>query len=140
MCSIYRKRFRLNSLRYANRDYSLPGKYFVTICTAEKKEWFGKISDGEIRLSAGVLHATPRLNNDNSFSKNETRSSISPRLGSLSVVIRSYKSAVTKDSHKINFGFKWQRGFHDNIICTSGQLSRIRKYILDNPQNWDNKG
>lgn len=64
-------------------------------------------------------------------------SSISPKNGSLSVIIRSYKSAVTKHIHKIDSGFYWQPGFYDNIICTKGQLSRIRKYILANPENWN---
>lgn len=66
-------------------------------------------------------------------------SSISPKSGSLSVVIRSYKSVVTKYAHKVDSGFSWQSGFYDTIICTTGQLSRIRKYILNNPKNWDKK-
>jgi len=51
MNSFYRKRRRHNSLRYPGRDYSLPGKYFVTICTADKREWFVKIIKGEMKLS-----------------------------------------------------------------------------------------
>jgi len=65
-------------------------------------------------------------------------SSISPKSGSLSVVIRSYKSVVTKYGHKGDQGFSWQSGFYDTIICTTGQLSFIRKYILNNPKNWEN--
>jgi hypothetical protein len=38
--------------------------------------------------------------------------------------------------HMIDSNFLWQRGFHDNIICTTGQLSRIRKYISANAKNW----
>ena len=57
--------------------------------------------------------------------------------GSLSVVVRSYRSAVTNNAHKFDNGFYWQPGFYDNIICTTGQLKRIRKYVLDNPQNWN---
>jgi len=71
--------------------------------------------------------------------KNETMSSISPKCGSLSVVVRSYKSALTKYVHKFDSGFSWQPGFYDIIICTTGHLKRIRKYILDNPQNWNCK-
>jgi len=62
---------------------------------------------------------------------------ISPKSGSLSVVVRSYKSAVTKHAHKFDTNFSWQPGYYDTIICTTGQLSRIRKYISDNVQNWD---
>jgi putative transposase len=82
----------------------------------------------------GSLHATilpppqPQIN--------KIMSSISPKSGSLSVVVRSYKSAITKHSHKLDSSFSWQPNFHDNIICTKGQLSRIRKYISENPQRY----
>ena len=51
MYSFYRKRRHRNSLRYPGRDYTHPGKYFVTICTANKTEWFGTIINAEMRLS-----------------------------------------------------------------------------------------
>ena len=37
--------------RLRNYDYSQSGHYFVTICTQHRKEWFGKVRDGEIDLS-----------------------------------------------------------------------------------------
>ena len=83
------------------------------------------------------MHATPLLSPDTTHLSDKTMSFISPKSGSLSVVVRSYKSAVTKHAHKFDTSFSWQRGFNDTIICTIGQLSRIRKYILDNAQNWD---
>jgi len=86
-----------------------------------------------------ALHATPLQPPDVKFLKNETMSFISPKRGSLSVVVRSYKSAVTKYIHKFESGFSWQPGFYDIIICTTWQLKRIRKYVLDNPQNWNCK-
>jgi len=81
-----------------------------------------------------ALHATPLHPHDATHPANETMSSISPNSGSLSAVVRSYKSAVTKHAHKLDSSFSWQRGFYDNIICTTGQMSRIRKYISDNVQ------
>jgi REP element-mobilizing transposase RayT len=85
----------------------------------------------------GALHATPLPPNDSTHLSKETMSFISPKPGSLSVVVRSYKSAVTKNAHKFDNAFYWQPGFYDNIICTAGQLKRIKKYVLDNPQNWN---
>jgi REP element-mobilizing transposase RayT len=85
----------------------------------------------------GALHATPLPSTDDNPGKNIIMSSISPKRGSLSVIIPSYKSAVSKQAHKFDSGFSWQSKFHDRIICTSGQLSRIRKYIIDNPRKWD---
>jgi hypothetical protein len=130
-------------LRYAGRDYSLPGKYFVTICTAQKTEWFGSVINGKMHLSE-IGHIASQMwyeiPDDATHLSNKTMSFISPKSGSLSVVIRSYKSAVTKHAHKLDSHFSWQHGFYDTIICTTRQEKRIRKYVLDNPQNWkDNK-
>jgi len=85
----------------------------------------------------GALHATPLLSHDTAHLSDTTMSSISPKSGSLSVVVRSNKSVVTKHAHKIDSNFSWQRGYYDTIICTTMQFSRIRKYILNNPQNRD---
>ena len=183
MCSRFRLNYRRKSIRYPGRDYSLPGKYFVTICTANMERWFGSVINDEMYLSdigriasemwfeipvhfpyigldafvvmpnhihgiivikkssrktlAGTLHATSLPTPDTDNVKNIFMSSISPKPGSLSVVMRSYKSAVTKYAHEIDSRFLWQSKFHDRIICTSGQLSRIRKYIMNNPAKWD---
>jgi len=139
------------SLHCTGQNYSRPGKYFVTICTAGTKKWFGNVINGKMYLSeigqiasqmwyeipvhfpfigldafvvmpnhihgiiiinrsvekpiVGALHATPLPPPDAKFLKNETMSSISPKPGSLSVVVRSYKSAVTKNAHKSDNGF-----------------------------------
>ena len=136
MCPGYRNRYRYNSLRYAGRDYSRPGKYFVKICTAQKTKWFGSVINSKMHLSeighiasqmwyeipvhfpfigldafvvmpnhihgiivinrfigtpiVGALHATPLPPNDTTYLSNETMSFISPKSGSLSVVVRSY--------------------------------------------------
>jgi REP element-mobilizing transposase RayT len=93
-----------------------------------------------IRTSiVGALHATPLLPHDTTHLVDKTISSISPKSGSLSVAVRSYKSAVTKHAHKFDTNFSWQPGYYDTIICTTGQLSRIRKYILDNTQSYGEK-
>jgi REP element-mobilizing transposase RayT len=65
-------------------------------------------------------------------------SAISPKTGSLSVVIRSYKSAV---SYRVGLnGFKefaWQSRFYDHIIRDEKSLNNIRQYIFDNPIKWE---
>ena len=89
--------------------------------------------------SSGALHATPLPQHDATHPVNETISSISPKSGSLSVVVRSYKSAVANHVHSLDSHFSWQRGFYDTIICTTGQLSRMRKYISENAQCYSGK-
>ena len=38
-------------MRLKGYDYSQGGYYFVTICTKDREEWFGKIENGEMVLS-----------------------------------------------------------------------------------------
>ena len=85
---------------------------------------------------AGAVHGTHLPPHDMASQSDITMSSISPKSGSVSIVIRSNKSAVSKHAHKCDTNFSWQPGYYDTIICTTGQLSRIRKYILDNTQRW----
>ena len=56
----------------------------------------------------------------------------------LSSIIGSYKSAVTKHAHRLGFGFEWQPRFYDHIIRDNESYERIRNYIINNPKNWDN--
>jgi REP element-mobilizing transposase RayT len=67
----------------------------------------------------------------------EIMSSISPKTGSLSVIIRSYKSVVAKNVHHFDSGFAWQPRYHDHIIRTNLEMNLIRKYITDNPLKWN---
>jgi len=48
--SKFKNKYRISSARAEWHDYS-GGNYFVTICTAEQKRYFGEIVDGEMRLS-----------------------------------------------------------------------------------------
>lgn len=62
---------------------------------------------------------------------------ISPKAGSLSSIIRSYKSAVTnKIRTSINKQFSWQPRFYEHIIRNEKSLFQIHKYINLNPLKW----
>lgn len=68
--------------------------------------------------------------------KNEQMSKISPKSGSISTILRSYKSVVTKHAHCIHANFYWQERFHDHIIQNSESFERIQSYIENNVTNW----
>jgi hypothetical protein len=68
--------------------------------------------------------------------KNQTMANISPKRGSLSTILRSYKSAVTNHTNRLGFQFAWQSRFHDHIIRDEDEFQRIRNYIINNPKNW----
>ncbi|MBN2556683.1 MAG: hypothetical protein JXA97_12150 [Anaerolineales bacterium] len=58
---------------------------------------------------------------------------------SLSTIIRSYKSSVTRkiNQHHGTPGVRvWQRGLYDHIIRNEDDLDDIRHYIQDNPLQW----
>jgi len=40
------------SIRLPDFDYTRPGAYFITICTADRACWFGDVVDGEMRVNA----------------------------------------------------------------------------------------
>jgi putative transposase len=55
----------------------------------------------------------------------------------LSSILGSYKSAVTKHAHRLGHEFEWQTRFHDHIIRDALSFQRIRNYIETNILNWD---
>lgn len=88
----------------------------------------------------GTLPATSLHQSTTSIqkTKNEFMSAISPKSGSLPTVIRSYKSAVSKYVHLIDHDFSWQPRYYDHLIRSDKEMDRIRKYIINNPVNWNN--
>jgi REP element-mobilizing transposase RayT len=82
-----------------------------------------------------ALHATPQR--PNQPDKNEFMSFVSPKSGTLSTIIRSYKSAVTKHAHQLMVDFAWQRNYYEHIIRNDESYYRIANYIIDNPKNWE---
>jgi len=179
----FRNKYRIPSARAQWWDYGWNGAYFITICTAHRKHFFGEIVDGKMNLSpVGVmadifwheirshtqfvelgdfvvmpnhihgilildkpeivpgtdtvetLHATSLQ--ATSPPKNEQMAKISPKADSVSVILRSYKSAVTKHANRLGFENGWQTRFHDHIIRDDAEYQRIADYIANNPGNW----
>ncbi len=67
----------------------------------------------------------------------QTMSKLSPKSGTLSVIIRSYKSSVTRWCRQNgDTVFQWQSRFYENIIRDEKSLNNIRRYIINNPAKW----
>ncbi len=65
-------------------------------------------------------------------------SKISPKQGSLSAIIGSFKSIASKTvNKKYSIMFQWQSRFYDRIIRDDESLNKIREYIINNPQMWE---
>jgi putative transposase len=83
----------------------------------------------------GILHvADGRVPRPRSV--DNVMSGISPQANSVSVIVRSYKSAVTRQAQHLGFDFAWQPRFYDRIIRDEDEYSRIEQYIVDNVSTW----
>lgn len=56
---------------------------------------------------------------------------------SISSIIGSYKSAVTKHANKLGLPNGWQTRFYDRIIRDADEFERITEYIINNPEKWE---
>jgi hypothetical protein len=192
--------------RYQGYDYSQNGFYFITICTKNRKMFFGNVKNEKIKLSdIGLIankfwleipnhfpfvildeyvimpdhiHGIIKINNNpanvgtghcpvlannpanaitghcpagkisrtgqcpvptGGYSVVEKAKFGSVKSGSLSTIIGSYKSVVTKNVNKkiSSCNFAWQSRFHDRIIRNDEELNRARQYIINNPLKWE---
>ena len=64
-------------------------------------------------------------------------SKISPRRGTLAVVIRGIKSAVTRYAHIQHIPFSWQSLYYEHIIRNNNELNNIALYIENNVLKWE---
>ena len=59
---------------------------------------------------------------------------------SLGAVVRSFKSACTKQINELQNtpGLAlWQRNYHERIIRNDDELHALRDYIQSNPARWE---
>ncbi len=167
---LYQNKFRIESTRLKEWDYSNPWWYCVTISTKNHYCFFGDVAKEKMNLNKlGIIaekywNEIPRhcqnveidyyvvmpnhihgivIINENSrdvacnVSTNKY-SQISPKKNSLSAIVRSYKSAVSKHAHENGLmDFAWQERFYDRIIRNEKELFNIRKYIQQNPVKWE---
>jgi len=186
MADLFKNKYRIKSARLESWDYRWNAAYFITICTANRKHYFGEIKNGKMEFSpTGVIadilwHEIPHhasyvqlgnfvvmpnhihgiliLNNpeipneENDSPRNHLKDSvqtlhatsqehpqmakISPKSNSISTIIRSYKSAITKHAHRLGFDFEWQTRFYDIIIRNEISFQNISNYIKNNPAKW----
>jgi len=93
------------------------------------------VLDGE----QGVFSNTPTKSNTPTERDMSNRfSAMSPKRGTLGLVIRKFKSAITGKCRGINrLDFAWQSNYYDHIIRNERELHAIRQYIANNPANWN---
>lgn len=95
--------------RLPNVDYSVPGAYFVTVCTQDRKRLLSEI----VCSPSAVTAATPT---------NE----MLPR------VISAFKRLSAKEIGNNIF----QRGYYDHIVRDREDYETRKKYLFENPLRW----
>ncbi len=90
---------------------------------------------GALHCNARTKQCNARTSNENQ--KNEYMSNISPKANSISTIIRSYKSAVTKNARRLGFDFEWHRNYYEHIVRDYNSYDKISNYIINNPLKWE---
>lgn len=157
-------RYRKN-IRLKDYDYSSAGYYFVTIVSYKRNNIFGNIIDGkndlnylgliveetwqEISMHFPSIEIDSHIVMPNHFHGiviiNEVGAQHAEPLRHiktqpLGVIVRSFKSAVTKSAHDLGLfiGEKiWQRNYYEHIIRDEDDYQQITDYIASNPINWE---
>lgn len=148
--------------RLAGYDYSRAGAYSVTVCTHRRACLFGEIRDGLMQLGpVGELvteewrrtgDIRPHIVLDEFVvMPNHVHGIVMidyPWLGerrsedakqSLERIMAGFKGACTRRIRELIGGSApiWQKSYHDEIIRDDQHLLNIRRYIADNPAQWE---
>jgi putative transposase len=157
------------TIRLKEFDYSRPGEYFITICTKDHEHAFGSIVNGQMDLNErgrivdrcwkgipehfsnveldeyiimpnhvhGILILNDSVGTRHAVSLPERFGKPVP--DSLSTIVRSFKSAVTKRINEMHLKDDvptWQSKYYDHIIRSEKELQTIRDYIANNVITW----
>jgi len=80
-------------------------------------------------------------NHDNNRNNRQLARYQNPGKNTLSSIVGSYKSTVSKQIHRIGFvGDIWQRNFYEHVIRNEIGYAKITEYIRKNPVLWRHKG
>ncbi len=170
----FKGKYNPRSKRLKDYDYTSSGAYFITICTKDKENFFGKIIHKKIILNnlgsiiqeyllkieekhnfilldefiimPNHLHFILFITSDKFSKKNNLKTEKINKISkfkslakkSISSVLNQFKGATTKYIRNNTDLFSlWQPNFYDRIIRNEDELNRIRQYIFENPEKWD---
>lgn len=158
---------RRHSIRLPGRDYSSPGRYYLTICTNAKACLFGRIALHKVRLTdSGKMIRTWRQEIERAFPHAQIEAFIimpnhihaiirlheSPRRPSsdkqrptLGRIVQWFKTMTTnayirgvRTRDWPQFDSRlWQRDYFERVLRNEDELLRVSQYIRMNPAWWD---
>lgn len=127
------------NIRLKDYDYKTNGAYFVTICTDFKRRYISKkerlVLEQELlslqeRFAGVKIDFYVIMPNHVHFVLFLHNCAVS-----LSRIIQVFKSVTTVQLKRGGFNERvfWQRNFFEHVIRNEEALTKIRKYIIDNP-------
>ena len=137
------------NIRLKEYDYSSKGMYFITLCTKDKKDVFGRIVDNKM-----IFNDYGNKLNDILMSFENEKYEIDyyqimpnhihfivnikdDKLIDLSNVISQIKSKCT---NLIKYKNLWQKNYYERVVRDEKEYNNIVKYINENPYrdkyNW----
>lgn len=124
----FKNKYRIASARLQNWDYGSPRLYFITICTKDREQYFGKIENGEIFLNELALTDLLSLQLMNMAGVNLLIINIQLCIGS-KVLLKSQKSLVKEI---VQFHFMLV-DLIKLMLCTLTQCTCL---LLNNIKEW----
>ena len=140
----------------------------MTICTHGRVSSLGNVVNGEMRLTgigmiaAGCwkeiskhfpnvaldafvvmpnhIHGILTIRRDTACRVSTVEQFGKPAANSLPTIIRSYKSAVTKQVNELRRAPGspvWQRNYYEHVTRDERDLNEVREYIISNLLKWD---
>ena len=148
-------------MRIVDYDYSIPGAYFITVCTANREKLFWSDRRGELCSPANIPLSDIGIIVDNEIQKLNTvynavrvdkycimpnhihmiltidtdengRTQFAP---TISRVIKQFKGSITKQVGRPI----WQKSFYDHGIRNQQDYDEIWQYIENNPLKYSLK-
>lgn len=143
-------------MRLREFDYSLPGAYFLTVCTKSRRQILSTIHEGYTILSAvGRICETQLLLLEERYPIKIERHVIMPNhvhmllslyraeqspAPTISDILCSWKSVTTKlvntEMHTPG-NVVWQRSFYDYVVRNEDDFRDVWQYIDNNPKKWE---
>ena len=128
-------------MRLREFDYSLPGAYFLTVCTKSRRQILSTIHEGCTILSAvGRICETQLLLLEERYPVRIERHVIMPNHVHMLLSLCSWKSVTTKlvntEMHTPG-NVVWQRSFYDHVVRNEDDFRDVWQYIDNNPKKWE---
>lgn len=151
-----------HTIRLNHYNYSKNGMYYITICTKDRRNLFCDIVNKKIILNEYGKIVECEILKTNEINKNVKIINHIIMPNHIHMIMRIYNTQCTALNAKNTDMWKkskmiipktiqqlkaiiskkakcsiWQRNYYEYIIRNTEELNKIRKYIQDNPQNWE---